>query len=419
MGLRILLLCAEQIGLEMAAAGIRYAELSQALRAGGAAPSCAAPIGSRATAASGELHVYDPQTPATLKEALRGVDVVFAPPLAPRLAAALVRGGRPWVVDLINPEPFEGLEHHRGRHPLARRALAIVRIDRISYALRRGRAFVCATERQRDMWLGMLAAVRRLDPGRYDADPMLTDLIDVVPSGIDGRAPVAPSRPVLRGGELPADARIVLWNGGVWDWFDPETAIAAVTRLHARDDRWRLFFMSTARPSLRAAMGAAERVAQAAGDVVRVNREWVSYADRAGYLLEADVCVSTHRPTLESRFAYRNRLLDCIWAGLPIVCTEGDDFAKLVAEQGWGRTVRPEDPEELVAALQDVVQAGRPAVAESMMRYRTEHTWSAAASRIHELATAALRGARPARLDPVAGLARARHTAAAAIRRPR
>jgi len=212
---------------------------------------------------------------------------------------------------------------------------------------------------------------------------------------------------------------MVLWNGGIWDWFDPEPAIAAVTRLHARDDRWRLVFMSTARPSLRATMGAAERVARAASDVVHVNREWVPYADRPGYLLEADVCVSTHRPTLESRFSYRNRLLDCIWAGLPIVCTEGDAFAELVTEHGWGRTVRPEDPERLAAALEDVVQAGRSVVAESMMRYRTEHTWPAAAARIHELATAALVGARPARLDPVAGLARARHTAAAAVRRPR
>ena len=419
MGLRILLLCAERIGPEMAAAGIRYAELTRALRAGGAEATCAAPTGSGPTVAWGDLHVYDPHAPATLKEALRAADVVFAPPLAPRLAAALVRGGRPWLVDLINPEPFEGLEYHRGRHPLERRALAILRLDRISYALRRGRAFVCATERQRDMWLGMLAASRRLDPGRYEVDPDLRELIDTVPSGIDERAPIAPARPVLRGAALPADARIVLWNGGVWDWFDPETAIAAVTLLHARDERWRLFFMSTGRPSLRAKMGAAERVARAAGDVVRVNREWVPYAERSGYLLEADVCVSTHRPTLESRFSYRNRLLDCIWAGLPIVCTEGDAFAELVVEREWGRTVAPEDPEQLAAALQEVVQAGRPAVAESMMRYRTEHTWSAAAARIHAMATGALTRAGPSGLDPVAGLMRARHSTAGRLRRPR
>ncbi len=400
----------------MAAAGIRYAELSRALRAGGAAATCAAPTGSGPTIASGEIHIYDSAAPATLKDALGAADVVFAPPLAPRLGAMLTKAGRTWVVDLINPEPFEGLEYHRARHPLERRALAIVRADRISYALRRGHVFVCATERQRDMWLGMLAATRRLDPGLYDADPTLRNLIDIVPSGIDECAPVAPERPVLRGAALSGNARIVLWNGGVWDWFDPDTAIAAVTRLYARDERWRLFFISTARPSLRTPMGAAERVARAAGEVVGVNRQWVPYAERAGYLLEADVCVSTHRPTLESHFSYRNRLLDCIWAGLPIVCTEGDAFADLVAARGWGRTVRPEDPEALATALEAVVETGRPAVAESMRRYRNEHTWSTAAARILAMATVARAEAKPRRLDPAAGWARARHTAAAAMR---
>jgi hypothetical protein len=42
------------------------------------------------------------------------------------------------------------------------------------------------------------------------------------------------------------------------------------------------------------------------------------------------VGVSTHRDHLETRLSFRTRMLDYIWAGLPIVCTDGDHFASLV-----------------------------------------------------------------------------------------
>ena len=415
---RLLLISTERIGPRMAAGGARYFELARALR-----PlcdvACLAPVGSERLEGLDQLTTYDPRSAAAMAETIDGADVVFGPPLMPSLAAAIRRARRPWVVDLINPEPFEGLEYHRMRGFWQRQVLAMLRIDRVTYALRRGDVFTCASERQRDMWLGMLAASRRLDPAGYDSDPQLRELIEVIPTGIDESAPAAPSTPVLRGTVLPTDARIVLWNGGVWDWFDPRTAIEAARLLHARDERWRLFFMSTGRPSVRAAMSTAALVTGAGGEAVRFNSEWVPYDERAGYLLEADVCVSTHRPTIEARFAYRNRLLDCVWAGLPVVCTEGDSIADLVASQGWGRVVPPEDPRSVANALEEVVEAGRDSFAKAMSQYREHHTWADAAAKLHAVAVLALgRPARRRSVDLAAALARIRHGAASALRPP-
>ncbi|MBA2476756.1 MAG: hypothetical protein H0V40_12485, partial [Actinobacteria bacterium] len=36
------------------------------------------------------------------------------------------------------------------------------------------------------------------------------------------------------------------------------------------------------------------------------------------------VAVSAHFDDVETRFAFRTRLLDCLWAGLPVVTTRGD-----------------------------------------------------------------------------------------------
>jgi len=87
------------------------------------------------------------------------------------------------------------------------------------------------------------------------------------------------------------------------------------------------------------------------GSHVFFNEDWVAYEDRQNYLLEADVGVSTHFRHVETAFSFRTRILDYLWASLPVVATEGDSFAQLIDDQGLGITVPPEDPEALEEAL--------------------------------------------------------------------
>src|SRR4029079_11875445 len=73
--------------------------------------------------------------------------------------------------------------------------------------------------------------------------------------------------------------------------------------------------------------------------VVFFNFGWVPYAERGRYLLEADLGVSAHFDDLETRFAFRTRLLDCFWAGLPVVTTRGDSLREVVAARDLRRRV--------------------------------------------------------------------------------
>jgi glycosyltransferase involved in cell wall biosynthesis len=65
------------------------------------------------------------------------------------------------------------------------------------------------------------------------------------------------------------------------------------------------------------------------------------------------VGVSTHFASIETRFAFRTRILDYFWAGLPTVTTGGDVLAALVESRNLGRTVAPGDVEGWAHALQD------------------------------------------------------------------
>ncbi|MFM9022136.1 MAG: hypothetical protein ACKOK7_00035, partial [Solirubrobacterales bacterium] len=51
---------------------------------------------------------------------------------------------------------------------------------------------MCASEAQRDLWLGMMAALDRVPLEAYDRDPSLRSFIDVVPFGVPAEPPVAP-----------------------------------------------------------------------------------------------------------------------------------------------------------------------------------------------------------------------------------
>src|SRR5918996_546276 len=197
---------------------------------------------------------------------------------------------------------------------------------------------LCASERQRDLWLGALAALGRLDVSRYREDPAFRGLVAVVPFGLEERRPVA-EQPALKGAVpgIEEDARVLLWGGGLWDWLDPLTVIRAVAELARSRDDVRLYFPSTRHPGGEQRWTMANRAQELArglgleGRIVVFGERWIPYTERDGYLLGADVGVSAHLDTVEARFAFRTRVLDYLWAELPCVLTEGDVLADLLA----------------------------------------------------------------------------------------
>ncbi len=123
---------------------------------------------------------------------------MISQPLPLTMARLIPGQGRRWIVDLYAPDPFERLSPDSGGR-LEQRVWDSARIDRMVFAIDTATAFLCATERQRDMWLGFLAARGRINSKGYADDPDGRDLIDVVPFGIPEEAPIA-GPPLLRGG---------------------------------------------------------------------------------------------------------------------------------------------------------------------------------------------------------------------------
>jgi glycosyltransferase involved in cell wall biosynthesis len=260
------------------------------------------------------------------------------------------------VVDLYDPWLFENLEIHSD-NPDADEAL---RNDAgvLNELLDLGDFFICASERQRDYWLGMLSARGRLDAATYAEDPSLRRLIDIVPFGLPDRPP-RHLQPVLKGvhPKVGPDDKVVLWGGGAWDWFDPLTVIEAFKIVVERVPNARLYFLGLQLPSgdvapMRMAEMAVRRAEELglAGESV-IFGDWTPYELREAFLLESDVGISAARDLAETRLAFRSRILDYIWAGVPIVSTSGDVLSDLVQDEGLGLVVPPGNPGLLAHAL--------------------------------------------------------------------
>ncbi|MEX2256565.1 MAG: glycosyltransferase [Acidimicrobiia bacterium] len=268
------------------------------------------------------------------------------------------------VADVYDPFHLEVLEQSRHLHHDARRFAVRSSTEVLNEQLMRADFLMCASEKQRDFWLGQLAAVGRINEINYDTSEKLDGLIAVVPFGVDERPPQS-TRKVLRG-VVPGigdDDKLILWGGGIYNWFDPLTLLRAVDKLRSRLPSVRVYFLGTKHPNpdvgeMRMTVETFE-LAEELGLIdkhVFFNDGWVPYDDRPNYLLEADVGVSTHLDHVETAFSFRTRVLDYVWAGLPVVATRGDALAELVETEGLGLTVPPGDVDALEEALYQILE---------------------------------------------------------------
>jgi glycosyltransferase involved in cell wall biosynthesis len=312
------------------------------------------------------------------------------------------------VTDIYDPFHLEVLEQARNLDPPARLLAVQSSTDVLNEQLRRGDFFLCASEKQRDFWLGQLASVGRINPATYDRGENLEGLLAVAPFGVSDEPP-RHARSVLRGvvPGIGEDDKVVLWGGGIYNWFDPLTLLRAVDKLRRRLPEVRLYFLGLRHPNPQVgemkmaddAVALAEELGLV-GTNVFFNEDWVEYDERQNYLLESDIGVSTHLDHVETEFSFRTRLLDYLWASLPIVATSGDSLAALIDSSGIGLTVPAGDVDALEAALfrllddDEFNRSCRDAIARVVPSYR----WSTVLEPLLEFCRAP--GRAPDLVDP-------------------
>jgi len=369
---RVLFISNDYVSKKMAGPAIRCFELSKALSARHEVTlACENEPDISAEGFSIAPFKRDPESLRALAE---GSDVIVLPPYTLAIYPFLKALGRPLVMDLYDPFVLEKLEVYQGA---GTRSQFESDLTVLKDQLLTGDFFVAGTEDQRSFWIGMLAALGRINPLTYGSDKSLNSLVCTIPFGVSGKPPRHTTQ-VLKGvvKGIVQDDFVLIWAGGIWNWFDPFTLIRAMGRVSAADRSIKLFFLGVKHPH--PAMPKEQfRVADEAkslakelgllGKSVFFNHEWVPYQMRQNFLLEADAGVSTHFDHVENRFSIRTRALDYIWAGLPLIMTDGDYISRLVKERDVGVTVQQQDVDALAEAIMSIRGAG-PAKIEGYKR---------------------------------------------------
>ncbi len=290
------------------------------------------------------------------------------------------------AVDAYDPFQLEGLVraassvgdgHSDDRAQLEARLAA----DRLN----RADVVFCASDRQRQWLLGQLLALGRIDPEVVRVDPALKSLVRVVPFGLPD-APPTQGRHGLREAfpQITDEDVVLLWGGGIYEWFDPASLVRGVAKAVADGIAVKLVFIGTKHPNATVpSMARAEEAAAVArelgllGTHVFIHDGWVPYEERADWLLDAHVGVSTHFQSIETELAYRTRMLDYFWAGLPILCTEGDAIAEEVRSHGLGEVVAEADVDGIARAIARLADAAhRDEVAARVRQHAVNRRWS-------------------------------------------
>jgi len=184
---------------------------------------------------------------------------------------------------------------------------------------------------------------------------------------------------------------LLLWTGGLWDWMDPLTLIRAMPAVLASVPAARLVFLAGRHPGGAAPMQMPATARALAAELgllagpVQFYDDWVPYAQRGAFLLEADLLLSLGRPGLESAYAaVRSRFLDHLWAGRASLVSAGDAAAELVARHSLGRVVPPGDVAATAAAIIALLEdaAEREAAAANAHTLAAAYSWQQVAAPI-------------------------------------
>jgi glycosyltransferase involved in cell wall biosynthesis len=336
-----------------------------------------------------DVEYYNLQDQERIQSLSRSTKIILTQGYILSKFPALLQQPAHLILDMYIPYPIENMFIYQWKIPRLkdREAMHIHDLSVFNEQLLHGDHFLAASPRQRDLLVGALTSLNRINPEFLEYNLSLEELIQIIPFGISQNTSAGTKTPVLRS-RFPGinqDDILFIWGGVLSNWFDPITLIKAFSQAVKENPRCKLFFMSTkhANPLL-PEFDVAQEAMQLSGQLgltgtsVFFNHDWIDYDDLPQYFMDADIGVSIHQTHFETYFSFRTRILDYMKYNLPILCTEGDYFAELVKKKNLGITVGSENQTELKNAILNLAdnRQQRTQIKNNIEREKQKYDWN-------------------------------------------
>jgi glycosyltransferase involved in cell wall biosynthesis len=375
---RVVILAPEPIRPKMAGMGIRALELARVLRSEFDVRLLVGNDLAEAASVAGDIPVVA-LTPGRLAAAAVNADAAVVSGHAANWWFHQVPGV-PVAADLYDPFFVENLHYAS----TLGEATAVHDRDTLELALARADFFLCASAEQRLFYAGALYTAGRVGPRNFPADPTLSGLLAVVPFGVPGEPASGNRAAGRRLLNVPPEGPLVFF-GGIYDWYEPDLLLEAWPGVLRRRPDAKLLFFENPNPET-----TPQRVYARARERARaidpqgksiLFSPWLPYASRADLYAAVDLLVSISSEGLERDLAFRTRLLDAAWGGLPSLSVAGGPLARQLEEAGAGRRVTGRASalaEALTQMLADPAELEKGAAAAR--RFAAARAWSLVAA---------------------------------------
>jgi glycosyltransferase involved in cell wall biosynthesis len=378
---KILVLCHDIVGKNMAGPGMRYMHIAEVL---GKKFDVTLAVLNDTNKGADDIVVIGPSTD-DYKHHFDKADCIFAQWLSEPMIAYAKSKGKLLAFDLYAPVPIEYLASLEFSSEAAKAEKddefnVIIAMYNNYFAM--GDVFTCSNERQRDFWTGYITANGAFRPSNFKQKQMLDNFL-ICPMGTS----VGPTpkelllRKEIKG--LKKDDFVIVWTGGIWDWFDGQVIVRAMAQI--KDPSVKLVFLGNKHPNSIYKEETAETTAtrKLAGKLGLTNKTvffldgWIPYDKRTAYFMDSDAAIYADKESLETRFSHRTRVLDHFWMEIPTICSSGDYMSEIIAKYELGSVVEKRTPEafaEAITALKsDHKQYAR--IKHNLHIHKKEFTW--------------------------------------------
>ncbi len=386
---KILIISHGEVGNSMAGTGMRYHYMAETLVSAGFdvtlgffSPEYLPDEGFKRSYKVASVNVHH------FEEHLKNTDVIIAMWVSEAIINFCNTNDKLLIFDIYAPVPVE---------TLAQKVFSSKKItedDEFAYSasakdyrlfLENGDAFLVSNKRQLDYWMGYAMGAGQVTLNGF-LKRNIYDQFLITPMGFDINQKLVPGKPLYKG-VLPGvekDDIVMIWNGGIYDWYDGVTLVEAMKLVKNLNHKIKMIFPGTQHPNKTLPKWQetidTQRRAKELGLVgknVFFFDSWVNFHDRISFLLEADIAIYTHKPSIESEFSHRTRVLDHLLAKLPTIATQGDYFADLVERYELGLTVPAYDKQALSNAIVELAKPDNLKTAETNIgELRKDFDWS-------------------------------------------
>jgi glycosyltransferase involved in cell wall biosynthesis len=213
-----------------------------------------------------------------------------------------------------------------------------------------GDFLLTAGERERYYLLGLLAASKKLSHvGNAKSNP----LIDVIPMTPPINPPLLTNNVI----EKTTDELVLLVAGAFLPWYDYKTFFEALTLLVKNDySNFKVLIMGGSSRNPRF-----EDTVKKFSDSQTIKSKiiftgLVPFKQRSNYYLSADVAVNIPSITIEDELSVRTRVIDYLWANLPILTPGKDEYSSAVIDIGGGFSYKAGDPFSLSRSIASLMK---------------------------------------------------------------